>query len=453
MEEISIVFFQQDLRLLDHQALYEASQHPYPILLVYIFEETEQKIWFNDLKKRGPYRTAFLIESLLDLNKQLQEYNQSLYIQVGRSVDVFQSLNKTYQIKHFFYHEDDGSEEKQRIDAIKHVLPMTIFHRYKGKTLLHPDDLPFSLANIPLSFTSFRKKVEKQFSIRPLFPKPQTLQPLKTTLPATPVPTLAALGYQQVDMHIKGGEQAALARLHDYFFVLKRASTYKQTRNGLLYFNDSTKFSFYLSHGNVSPRVIYHTLQQYEQTYEKNESTYWVFFELLWRDYFSFLYQTYTTNFFTSSGILQLNIPFQKREEWFLAWMNGETGEPFIDANMKELKQTGYMSNRGRQNVASYFVKNLQLDWRLGAQYFESMLLDYDVTSNYGNWQYIAGIGADPRGFRIFHIHKQQKQYDPTESYIRKWLSAEEIKTYKPIVSLEQSSEMAKKLYQFAKKR
>ncbi|WP_459782420.1 FAD-binding domain-containing protein, partial [Photobacterium sp. R1] len=110
-------------------------------------------------------------------------------------------------------------------------------------------------------------------------------------------------------------------------------------------------------------------------------------------------------------------------ETRFQQWCNGKTGYPIVDACMRQLNQTGYMSNRGRQLVASCFVHELALDWRYGAAYFEQQLIDYDVASNWGNWQYLAGVGADPRGWRYFDLEKQTKMYDPDGDFIHRWLN------------------------------
>ena len=154
----------------------------------------------------------------------------------------------------------------------------------------------------------------------------------------------------------------------------------------------------------------------------KNDSTYWLIFELLWRDFFRFTAQKQGNQLFRSNGLQpQKKIKWKTDHDLFLSWSNGETGIPFIDANMKELNATGFMSNRGRQNVASYLTKHLGLDWRMGAEYFESLLIDYDVCSNYGNWAYIAGVGNDPID-RIFNPHKQADQYDSKGKYVEYWL-------------------------------
>jgi deoxyribodipyrimidine photo-lyase len=142
---------------------------------------------------------------------------------------------------------------------------------------------------------------------------------------------------------------------------------------------------------------------------------------LLWRDFFRFVARKYDTALFRPTGILNVQKPWKEDWQAFERWKQGITGVGFVDANMRELLLTGFMSNRGRQNVASYLVKDLKVHWLMGAEWFESHLIDYDVCSNYGNWNYAAGIGNDPREDRYFNIPKQASMYDPHGDYVRRW--------------------------------
>jgi deoxyribodipyrimidine photo-lyase len=237
------------------------------------------------------------------------------------------------------------------------------------------------------------------------------------------------LNFEPIDsravLQFKGGETKAIARLNHYFFETKCISEYKETRNGLVGANYSSKFSAWLALGCISPRFIYDELKKYETQFEANESTYWLVFELLWRDYFRFMMKKYNSKFFQQSGIQDKGIIVNKHNTHQLQeWIVGKTGVDFVDANMKELKLTGFMSNRGRQNVASYLCNDLKLDWRFGAAYFEQQLIDYDVCSNWGNWAYLAGVGNDPRGNRYFNINKQSTDYDKNKKYRDLWLKS-----------------------------
>jgi deoxyribodipyrimidine photo-lyase len=217
-----------------------------------------------------------------------------------------------------------------------------------------------------------------------------------------------------------GSEKAGLAHLADYF-ADEYAMRYKETRNELDGWRNSTKFSPWLASGSLSARLVLSQLQAYEQDVGANESTYWIFFELFWREYFQWYALCHGRRLFAFKGIKNRKPLTSFYAERFQRWCKGDTPYPLVNACMKQLNATGYMSNRGRQIVASCFVNELGLDWRFGAAYFEQQLLDYDVAANWGNWQYLAGVGADPRGQRHFDIEKQTRQYDPDYVFIKQW--------------------------------
>lgn len=173
----------------------------------------------------------------------------------------------------------------------------------------------------------------------------------------------------------------------------------------------------------MSPKRIYHELKCFESEHGASEHTYAFYLELLWRDYFRLNGKKYGNALFLKGGLKGKPNKILKDDlELFKSWATGLTGIPMIDANMNELNQTGFMSNRGRQLVASFLVKDLEINWQMGAEYFESKLIDYDPCSNWGNWNYIAGVGNDPREDRYFNILTQSKRYDPEGLYVRRWL-------------------------------
>ena len=167
--------------------------------------------------------------------------------------------------------------------------------------------------------------------------------------------------------------------------------------------------------------MIYHEVKRYEQEVKKNISTYWLIFELIWRDFFRLVAMQHGSKIFMAEGIRQKPVEWSFDPEVFEKWRTGNTGDDFVDANMKELQLTGFMSNRGRQNVASYLAHDLKQDWRAGAAWFENRLIDYDVTSNWGNWMYVAGVGNDPRD-RKFNTQWQAEKYDKNRQYRKLWL-------------------------------
>jgi deoxyribodipyrimidine photo-lyase len=266
-------------------------------------------------------------------------------------------------------------------------------------------------------------------AIRDSLPVPTTLPVFDFDLDIGTLPTLEELGHQpfEVDerapIHYVGGETAGLNRLNDYLWKSGAAKSYFDTRNEMLGADYSTKFSAWLAQGCLSPKRIYHELKAFEKQQGENKSTYWIFFELLWRDFFRLIAKKHGNKLFLKGGLREEpNRRLRNDYELLKTWVDGKTGVPFVDANMLELKSTGFMSNRGRQNVASYLVNDLKVNWQMGAEYFESQLIDYDTASNWGNWNYLAGVGNDPREDRYFNIANQAKQYDPHGEYVRHWL-------------------------------
>ncbi len=225
-----------------------------------------------------------------------------------------------------------------------------------------------------------------------------------------------------------GGERAANEHLNHYFSD-QRAHQYKAVRNALGGWENSTKFSAWLANGSLSARQVIAALHTFERQHERSDSSYWIFFELLWREYFFWYAFYHQQALFRFSGIDRRRPLSSFYPERFKSWTDGTTPYPLVNACMKQLNQTGYMSNRGRQIVASCLVNELNVDWRYGAAYFEAQLIDYDVAINWGNWQYLAGVGADPRstdqGGRHFDLKKQQQRFDPKGTFIRQWLGPE----------------------------
>jgi len=243
------------------------------------------------------------------------------------------------------------------------------------------------------------------------------------------MPSLTTFGHAEYEedkrivIPFRGGEKAGLERLKYYLWDSNLIKNYKETRNDMLGGDYSSKFAPWLSQGCLSPKQIYSEIKKYEIENGSNKSTYWLIFELLWRDFFRLMGKKHGNKIFKRGGtVSEINKDLHNDPQLLRLWTEARTGVPFIDANMRELALTGFMSNRGRQNVASFLVKDLHVNWQMGAEYFESMLLDYDPCSNYGNWNYVAGVGSDPRENRYFNILSQAKRYDPKGEYVKLWL-------------------------------
>ena len=363
----------------------------------------------------GQHRLNFILQSLHDLQRQLQAQGHTLTVRVGEPLDEMAQLISTLQVDAVFGALQAGVYERRRWQQLQQRFRFLDFHQLPNSTLLSEDDLPGGLQQLAATFSQFRKSLEplaERFTQQALAAPNWQHRALSVNASAD----LPKAG----ESWLAGGETAALQHLQRYFSSAA-PGRYKETRNALDGFDQSTKLSAYLAHGNLSPQQVINALRDYEQQHGENESTYWIAFELLWRDYFFWYLLRYQEQVFAFTGVAGRKPQTTFYPTRFKQWCAGQTPYPLVNACMHQLNQTGYLSNRGRQIVASCLVNELAVDWRYGAAYFEQQLLDYDIGSNWGNWQYIAGVGADPRGGRHFNIDKQTAQFDPDGHYIERW--------------------------------
>ncbi len=425
-----LIWYRNDLRVHDHEPMYRAHQAQAQIVPFYCFDPRQFGETAHGFKKTGAFRGQFLIESVADLRHSLHRLGSNLVLRCGQPEKEIPALVEALGISAVYYSAEVTSEELAVEKALARALdPLGVrLQSFWGATLHHPDDLPFAVANIPELFTDFRKRVESASTVNPAFAEPEHLPALPAELDAGELPTLADFELEppvqdaRSVLAFKGGEKVGQARLDYYFWQQSHLKSYKETRNGMLGADYSSKFSAWLAHGCLSPRYIYEQVKAYESQRIKNDSTYWLVFELLWRDYFRFIAAKHGDRIFRLSGLRGVSIAWKEDWDRFKLWQTGMTGFPLVDANLRELAATGFMSNRGRQNVASFLTKNLGINWQMGAEWFESKLIDYDVCSNWANWNYTAGVGNDARGFRFFNITKQAKDYDPGGQYVKHWL-------------------------------
>ncbi|QDZ22001.1 cryptochrome [Chloropicon primus] len=440
-----VLWFRNDLRLHDNAIVDKAKRSVASgdckeVLPLYCFDPRVFQRSEYGSPKTGVHRAKFLVESVMDLRERLRSVGSDLLIAVNKPENVIADLvgdNGTS----VFAQREVTHEERVTESLVEGILAGSERARLElfwGATLYHRGDLPFksNLRDLPDVFTPFRNKVEKQCSVRSLLSEPRAgdlplgdaanlplvkkmtnYEPsLKDILPGVDVPDQD----ERSSLSFRGGEAAALERLRYYLWDSDLLSTYFETRNGMVGGDYSTKFSPWLANGCLSPRKIYHEISEYERERVANKSTYWVVFELIWRDFFHFYCEKHGNSVFYPGG------PAGRRNDWnndrdaLRRWKEGRTGVPLVDANMRELLHTGFMSNRGRQNVASFLALDLKGDWRVGADHFESLLLDYDVCSNWGNWVSAAGL----TGGRVnrFNIVKQSKDYDKAGEYIKLWI-------------------------------
>ncbi len=429
----TILWLRNDLRVDDHEPLDRALRFGDAVVPVFCVDPRQFAQLPSGVPKTGAFRARFLIEALADLRTTFRTMGGELIVRYGRPEAVLPAIAREVDARRVLMHEEVASEEtaiEADVAAALDDIGVSL-NGIWGHTLYHADDLPFDLASLPDVFTKFRNRVERESVVRPPRDAPRRMS--TPAIEPGVLPDLQALGHKEIVDDARalfrpiGGETAARARLDHYLWETDGIRTYKDTRNGMLRVDDSSKLSPWLALGCLSPRRVFSEVQRYEHARVKNDSTYWLIFELLWRDYFRFIMAQSGDQLFAINGVQSLRFSWRSlrdasTREDFAQWTAGTTGFPIVDAAMRELSASGYTSNRARQNVASFLTKNLGIDWRLGAEWFESLLVDYDVASNWGNWAYAAGVGNDARGFRFFNVIKQSRDYDPSDEFARHWI-------------------------------
>lgn len=434
---MNLVWYRNDLRTQDNNILKKACDAAGNVIAVYFFDPRFYNNNFNldtghhlNFSRTGKFRARFIQQSVADLREQLSRHNIPLLVYQDTAANVLPALIKTHGVNKIYLqkewtHDELEQERDLRIALKNQDIEITGYRDY-DQFLYHPDDIPFKdVKSTPRVFTALRKKIEKQSRVRATVSIQDYTQD-KVVVEKTSIPTLKALGLEEFETDDrsafpwKGGSTTAWERLDHYFWQTEQLKVYKKTRNGLVGTDYSSKFSAWLAVGAISPRQIYHAVKKFEKEIQKNHDTYWLVFELIWRDFFKYVSLKHGSEIFSQSGILNKEYEWKTSQKELERWINGATHEPFVNANMNEIAATGFMSNRGRQNVASYWSMHREQDWRTGAAYFEHILIDYDVHSNYGNWMYNSGVGNDPRN-RTFNIQRQADRYDPNREYVALW--------------------------------
>jgi deoxyribodipyrimidine photo-lyase len=421
----SLYWVTNDLRLNDNIALNLASKSE-QLLCVYVVD----KRWFEpnnyQSKPLGDKRWHFLQSCLSDFNQSLLTLGQQLYIVYGDTLSSLTALCEKYQITDVITTRLPGTYENSLINTLDQHLSEADIHQVDQFTLFPRHVLPFELEQLPISYSKFRK-VMANISIADVTPSAQSLPSMFANMPSPTIfrPSwLPNTPYLRVKCgyNFEGGETAGLKQLSRYFLSALPAD-YKQVRNNLYGWDNSSKLSAWLNYGCISARQVNRSINDFEEQQAKNSSTQCLYLELLWREYFQWLHFKVGAKTYQFKGLAKHPPLTSFYPERFNKWCLGQTPYPLVNACMNELMTTGYISNRARQIVASCLVNELSVDWRFGAAWFEEQLMDYDAGVNWGNWQYIAGVGVDPRGGRHFNIEKQTALYDPDGVYQAKWLT------------------------------
>lgn len=414
-----LVWFKNDLRLHDNEALSKAIEECEELIFCFCLEKKNFEKLDLGFRKADINRFKFLEQSVKNLQENLEKISGHLIIGVESALLTLPKLVEEFEITEIYGEEEYCSEELDLISEVQKILPSINYHFFWGKTLYHKNDIPFDIANIPLTSKAYRIPAGNESEPRSALKVPRQVKSCKNAK-SSPFPSFKKYRftkkeYENAHPFVEGGESLALERLQYYTFKSELLTGYRWTRNRSEGLDYSSKFSPYLALGCISPREIYETVKEYEIMVAKNQSTWWIVFELVWRDYFTFKGMRFGDEIFKTKGYKTKDIDFENDPEKFKKWCDGTTGIPFIDAHMRQLNETGYMSNRGLVNCASYFVIDLKIDWSWGASYFESKLIDYDVTSNWMNWHMQA--------FEIYYtnpVHQSNKY--KAQDFIRKWI-------------------------------
>ncbi|GAB2749805.1 DASH family cryptochrome [Melaminivora jejuensis] len=441
MSGTTVLWLRADLRLHEQRALYAAcapgTRHVLPVVCLPDVQACSP--W--GFTRLGLHRRAWLACTIQNLSKALQDKGQQLLILQQPAVRALPALARAAGARRVVCEAIAAPEEETEVAALR-VAGLQV-HTIWHSSLLDPHSLPWPVAQLPPVFTAFRQAVERAAVQPPAplpLPVPGHLPPWPKRVPGqspcdqaalladfagAPVPADARSAFPYADAALHpgaAGEAGALAHLAQYL-ARGLPHRYQRTRNDLLGLDYSSKWSPWLATGALSPRLALARLRQFEAEHGAHEGSYGLWFELLWRDYFRFLHLRHGGALYRARGLGPARATPHDAAA-FAAWCAGRTGQPLVDAAMRELAATGYLSNRLRQVVASYLIHDLRCDWRAGAAWFERQLLDYDVYSNQGNWLYIAGRGTDPRGGRRFDPLRQSALYDPDGTYQRLWGTA-----------------------------
>jgi len=419
MKKRGLVWFKNDLRLHDNEALIRAQEECTDLVFCYCMEKKDFEQLDLGFPRVDVVRFKFLRQSVLNLRKNLKALGGHLIVGEVSALVTLPGLVEEYGITDVYAEEEYASYELNLVDQVRRALPGISFHFFWGKTLYHKDDIPFQISKIPLTSKAYRIPVGSKAEPRATFSKPthvNAVAHLKTKeFPSYSIYGFTKKEYENSNPFVEGGETAALERLEYYTFKSELLTGYRWRRNKSDGLDYSSKFSPYLALGCISAREIYEKVKAYEAKVKKNQSTWWLVFELVWRDYFTFKGMRFGNSIFQTKGYKNKEIGWENDPAKFKKWYQGKTGIPFVDAHMRQLNQTGYMSNRGRVNCASYLVHDLKVDWTWGAAYFETKLIDYDVSSNWMNWHMQA--------FEIWYtnpVHQSNKY--KAQHFIRQWI-------------------------------
>ena len=430
MDKISIFWFRRDLRLHDNKALFHALQSEEKILPIFIFDiDILEKIPKDDA------RISFIYSELKAMNKHLEAHETEIKMFYGNPKEVFKSLMKNYTIVKVFTNHDYEPYAIKRDLEIKEVVSTSKidFQTYKDQVIFEKNEITKKDGKPYVVYTPYsRKWLEKYETNKPEnYPSEDLLDRLYKKTKSETL-TLSDIGFIETSIPIK-----------NYIFNSRIINEYEETRN-FPALDNTSKLGPHLRFGTVSVRQMVSRADAYENK---------IFLkELIWREFFMQILWHFPETHKNSFKSKYDRIIWRNNEKEFKKWCEGNTGYPMVDAGMRQLNKTGFMHNRVRMLVGSFLCKHLLIDWRWGEAYFAEKLHDYEMSSNVGNWQWVAGTGVDASPyFRIFNPTSQIQKFDKELKYIQKWVpDFQEITYPSPMVEHKFARERCLKTYKDA---
>ena len=426
MDKISIFWFRRDLRLKDNHGLYQALESEKKVLPIFIFDEDILDL----LENKSDKRVDFIVQALQTLNSFLKSKNKGIKIFKGKPLEIYKKLTENYEIEAVYSNEDYEPYAIKRDQEIADFLASKNinFHQFKDQVIFHKDEIVKADKKPYTVYTPYSKLWLNEFQKIDLqgFPSEKKLDNL-LDIPFEKL-KIEDIGFQKTNLAFEIPE----ADLH----IIK---TYEETRN-FPAVKGTTQLGVHLRFGTISVRKLAKIAKENNLTFLK---------ELIWREFFMQILYHFPKVVNHSFKSKYDAIPWENNPEFLEKWKAGTTGFPIVDAGMRELNTTGFMHNRVRMITASFLIKHLLTDWRIGEAYFAEKLMDYDLSANNGNWQWCASSGCDAAPyFRIFNPDEQQKKFDPDFKYIKKWIPEFGTKYYpKPIVEHKKAREKVLKVY------
>ena len=432
MENVNIFWFRRDLRVDDNHGLFQALNAGLPVVPVFIFDPAI----LSQFPNPNDARLTFIHQSLVGLDREFRKYNSRLQVYFSSPEVVFGQLSARYSIRGVFANTDYEPTAIARDEKVAEILQAKgiEFRSFKDQIVFHWDEVVKADGSPYTVFTPYSRKWKEKLADQelPVFESEKLLSNLKH-LSSDYFPELKEIGYnvQNVNFPDKTFDQLLIenyARMRDF-----------PAENG------TSRLGIHLRFGTVSIRKLTQFARIHSEVFQN---------ELIWRNFYMDILWHFPHAAEKSFKPTYDFIPWRNNESEFERWCNGQTGYPLVDAGMRELNETGYMHNRVRMVVASFLTKHLLIDWRWGEAYFASRLLDYELASNNGGWQWASGSGCDAAPyFRIFSPDLQTKKFDPQLKYIRKWVPEFETFTYpKPIVDHAMARARAVETYKIALK-